>query len=233
MPGAHKKKTKGAKVKKRKADTAKKERKAEKAAGGDARDVAGGGPAKAAAASKQRNPKAFIFSGSGKAKKQAARTAEKEQRRMHGRMARIPDASNLLVVDISGKNAGAGSLAWAGSSLRSFVPGSAQARLQLLCRTARDCGAYPRGSRRQQRWCRLRGTCRLSTLYISSAAHAGRVMRRPPMAVQMHRPVRQMHTPLTYVWYCSIYFDVQCRSWRLRQRRTPPCWCWCTGYALK
>lgn len=131
MPGAHKKKTKGAKVKKRKADTAKKERKAEKAAGGDARDVAGGGPAKAAAASKQRNPKAFIFSGSGKAKKQAARTAEKEQRRMHGRMARIPDASNLLAVDISGTKcyAGAGSLAWAGGSLRFLC----QAALRRAC----------------------------------------------------------------------------------------------------
>ena len=32
----------------------------------------------------QRNPKAFVFSGRGKAKRQAARSAEKDQRRMHG-----------------------------------------------------------------------------------------------------------------------------------------------------
>lgn len=33
----------------------------------------------------KRNPKAFIFSSRGKAKVQKARSAEKDQRRMHGR----------------------------------------------------------------------------------------------------------------------------------------------------
>lgn len=33
---------------------------------------------------KQRNPKAFVFSSRGNAKKQQMRSAEKEQRRMHG-----------------------------------------------------------------------------------------------------------------------------------------------------
>ena len=37
-----------------------------------------------AAAAKARNPKAFVFSGRGKAKLQQARSAEKDQRRMHG-----------------------------------------------------------------------------------------------------------------------------------------------------
>ena len=95
MPGAHKKKTKGAKVKKRKADTAKQARRAEKAAGG----AGDGGSGRAAdEAARQRNPKAFIFSGSGKAKKNAARTAEKEQRRMHGEPpeSHAPDSKQLL-----------------------------------------------------------------------------------------------------------------------------------------
>ena len=35
-------------------------------------------------AARKQNPKAFIFSGSGKAKRQQARSAEKDQRRMHG-----------------------------------------------------------------------------------------------------------------------------------------------------
>lgn len=35
-------------------------------------------------AARKQNPKAFIFSGSGKAKRNQARTAEKDQRRMHG-----------------------------------------------------------------------------------------------------------------------------------------------------
>ena len=37
-----------------------------------------------AAAAKARNPKAFVFSGRGKAKLQQARTAERDQKRMHG-----------------------------------------------------------------------------------------------------------------------------------------------------
>ena len=36
------------------------------------------------AAARRQNPKAFIFSSRGKAKIQRARTAEKDQRRMHG-----------------------------------------------------------------------------------------------------------------------------------------------------
>ena len=35
-------------------------------------------------AARKRNPKAFVFSSRGKAKVQKARSAEKEQRRMHG-----------------------------------------------------------------------------------------------------------------------------------------------------
>lgn len=37
-----------------------------------------------AAAAKARNPKAFVFSGRGKAKLQQARSAERDQKRMHG-----------------------------------------------------------------------------------------------------------------------------------------------------
>ena len=37
-----------------------------------------------AAAAKARNPKAFVFSGRGKAKLQHARSAERDQKRMHG-----------------------------------------------------------------------------------------------------------------------------------------------------
>lgn len=88
MPGAHKKKTKGAKVKRKKADSARKELAAQRAAGGarveDGTQVRK--PPKTVgseAAAKLRNPKAFVFSGRGKAKKQASRTAERDQRRMH------------------------------------------------------------------------------------------------------------------------------------------------------
>jgi ribosome biogenesis protein BMS1 len=79
-------KVKGGKAKKQRA-TEHKKRKAEAsggaaAAGGDdgGKDIGVG----AAPSGNQRNPKAFIFSGQGKAKRQAARTAEKDQRRMHG-----------------------------------------------------------------------------------------------------------------------------------------------------
>lgn len=37
-----------------------------------------------AAAAAKRNPKAFVFASRGKAKIQRARTADKEQKRMHG-----------------------------------------------------------------------------------------------------------------------------------------------------
>ena len=84
MPGPHKKKTKGARVKKRKADSGKKAFRAEKGAAGGDSGLGGGADAATDKAARQRNPKAFIFSGSGKAKKSAARTAEREQRRMHG-----------------------------------------------------------------------------------------------------------------------------------------------------
>ena len=36
------------------------------------------------AATRKQNPKAFVFSSRGKAKKQQARSAEKDQRRLHG-----------------------------------------------------------------------------------------------------------------------------------------------------
>lgn len=84
MPGPHKKKTKGARVKKRKADSGKKAFRAEKGAAGGESGLGGGADAATDKAARQRNPKAFVFSGSGKAKKSAARTAEREQRRMHG-----------------------------------------------------------------------------------------------------------------------------------------------------
>lgn len=77
-------KVKGGKAKKQRA-TEHKKRKAE-ASGGAAPpgEDAGKDLGGAASTGNQRNPKAFIFSGQGKAKRQAARTAEKEQRRMHG-----------------------------------------------------------------------------------------------------------------------------------------------------
>ena len=82
-------KVKGGKAKKQRA-TEHKKRKAE-ASGGGAAAVAKGGDdggkdlgVGGAPTGNQRNPKAFIFSGQGKAKRQASRTAEKEQRRMHG-----------------------------------------------------------------------------------------------------------------------------------------------------
>lgn len=88
MPGAHKKKTKGSKVKRKKADSARKELAAQRSVGGSRVEDAtrDGGPQKSAAsvaAAKLRNPKAFVFSGRGKARKQASRTAERDQRRMH------------------------------------------------------------------------------------------------------------------------------------------------------
>lgn len=77
-------------VKRKKADSARKELAAQRGAGGArVENAVGGGAGKAApaggtAAAKLRNPKAFVYSGRGKAKKAASRTAEREQRRMHG-----------------------------------------------------------------------------------------------------------------------------------------------------
>ncbi len=82
----HKKKKSGKKASKKKAAAAKKG----KAAGGLA-PTNGGAPAAAVVAQlpspaqlRQRNPKAFINASSGRAKLQRARTADKDQKRMHG-----------------------------------------------------------------------------------------------------------------------------------------------------
>ncbi len=80
------KKPKGGKAKKQRKGEHKKRIAA--ASGGAAGGDDGGkelglGPA-AGGKGHQRNPKAFVFSGRGKAKRQAARSAEKDQRRMHG-----------------------------------------------------------------------------------------------------------------------------------------------------
>ena len=60
----------------------KKKASAKKSKAGKAKD----GPKKALSKeeAKKQNPKAFVFSSRGNAKKQQMRTAEKEQRRMHG-----------------------------------------------------------------------------------------------------------------------------------------------------
>ena len=82
------KKPKGGKAKKQRATEHKKRIKAASgaAAGGGGGDDGGKdlGLAPAGKGGHQRNPKAFVFSGRGKAKRQAARSAEKDQRRMHG-----------------------------------------------------------------------------------------------------------------------------------------------------
>lgn len=78
-------------VKRKKADSARKELAAQRGAGGArVEDGTSQPPRKpkavgGEAAAKLRNPKAFVFSGRGKAKKQASRTAERDQRRLHGR----------------------------------------------------------------------------------------------------------------------------------------------------
>ena len=46
-------------------------------------------------AARKQNPKAFIFNSRGKAKIQQARSAEKDQRRMHGMKFCIPSTSFL------------------------------------------------------------------------------------------------------------------------------------------
>ena len=68
--GAHKRKTKGRKAVKRKAAVSKK--------------AEGTGEADSKKPAAQRNPKAFVFSSRGRAKQQKARSAEREQRRLHG-----------------------------------------------------------------------------------------------------------------------------------------------------
>ncbi len=82
------KKPKGGKAKKQRATEHKKRIKAATGApaGGGGGGDDGGKDLGLAPAGKghQRNAKAFVFSGRGKAKRQAARSAEKDQRRMHG-----------------------------------------------------------------------------------------------------------------------------------------------------
>lgn len=71
-----------------KAAPKKKEKKVKKAAQKKSQDKASRkadpGASEDAAAAKARNPKAFVFSGRGKAKLQQARSAERDQKRMHG-----------------------------------------------------------------------------------------------------------------------------------------------------
>ncbi|KAL4425893.1 hypothetical protein ABPG75_009909 [Micractinium tetrahymenae] len=88
---SHRKKKAGRKAEKRKAAASKK------------REDGGEGAAGALSTEKvhKQNPKAFIFSSKGKAKLQRARTAEKEQRRMHvpmiGRASEEPPPFTVLV----------------------------------------------------------------------------------------------------------------------------------------
>lgn len=72
---AHKKKKSGKKASKKKAAAEKKKK------GGSLTDGDGGADL---AQMRQRNPKAFINASRGRAKVQRARTADKEQKRMHG-----------------------------------------------------------------------------------------------------------------------------------------------------
>lgn len=78
----HQKRKAGRKAEKRKA-AEKKKKDGGDAEGGDA-GGGGGGPAKG------QNPKAFAFQSAGKARASRARTAEKEQRRLHGELAAPP-----------------------------------------------------------------------------------------------------------------------------------------------
>lgn len=52
---------------------------------------------------RQRNPKAFVFSSRGKAKVQKARSAEKEQRRMHGQSLFNEAISSKLIVSLAAR----------------------------------------------------------------------------------------------------------------------------------
>ena len=78
--GAHKKKTKGCKAAKRKVAVQK------KSSGVSEKALTGTKPRKRLEPSKQRNPKAFTNSSSGRAKREQARSAEKSQRRLHGEL---------------------------------------------------------------------------------------------------------------------------------------------------
>ncbi|KAK9820869.1 hypothetical protein WJX81_007795 [Elliptochloris bilobata] len=93
----HKKKTKGKKAAKRSAAKQKKGLAAGTGGGGD------GGEGGAAPATKQRNPKAFTVKSRGRAKLQRARTAEKEQKRMHVPVVeRAPEEPPPFVVLVQG-----------------------------------------------------------------------------------------------------------------------------------
>ncbi|KIY93770.1 putative Ribosome biogeneis protein BMS1 like protein [Monoraphidium neglectum] len=81
---AHQKRKSGAKADKRK----KAEKKKKEGADGEA------APGKSAEAAKGQNPKAFAFQSAGKARASRARSAEKEQRRMH-----VPMAERAAAVD--------------------------------------------------------------------------------------------------------------------------------------
>ena len=85
-----------------KAAPKKKEKKVKKAARKKSQDKASrkADPAakEDAAAAKARNPKAFVFSGRGKAKLQQNRSAERDQKRMHGQSSREPKSSFIRPV---------------------------------------------------------------------------------------------------------------------------------------
>ena len=75
----------GDKSHKRKKTTKKaQKKKVAKGAKGRSKDGAEKAEPMSQEAARKQNPKAFVFSSRGKAKVQQARTAEKEQRRMHG-----------------------------------------------------------------------------------------------------------------------------------------------------
>ena len=80
----HKKKKAGKKADKRKVQDKKKRREAE---GGKDGKEGNKKPLSKEAARKQ-NPKAFVFSSRGRAKQQQLRSADKDQRRMHGERSR-------------------------------------------------------------------------------------------------------------------------------------------------
>ena len=77
--GPRKKKKAGGKAAKRKAKEHRSGGKSGGKSGGE-----GSGKEESRDVAQKRNPKAFIFSSSGRAKVQKARSAEKDQRRMHG-----------------------------------------------------------------------------------------------------------------------------------------------------
>lgn len=72
---SHKKKKTNKKVQKKNHEKKKKE---------EVNEGDGGKKVLSQEAARKQNPKAFVFSSRGKAKRNQARTAEKDQRRMHG-----------------------------------------------------------------------------------------------------------------------------------------------------